>query len=92
MKDVAVVVTKSCPSLCDPMNCRQPGSSARGISQVRILGSELPFPSPGDLPDPWVEPASPALAGGFFTTKLPGKPPASRFRNLFVKILNYAFL
>ena len=23
--------------------------------------SELPFPSPGDLPDPWIEPGSPAL-------------------------------
>ena len=33
--------------------------------------SGLPFPSPGDLPDPGIEPASPtssALAGGFFTT------------------------
>ena len=34
----------------------------------------LPFPSPGDLPDPGIEPVSPALAGGFFTTKPPGKP------------------
>ena len=29
--------------------------------------SELPFPSPGDLPDPEIKPASPSLAGGFFT-------------------------
>ena len=36
--------------------------------------SGLPFPSPGDCPDPGVKPASPALAGGFFTTP-PGKPP-----------------
>ena len=28
----------------------------------------LPFPSPGDLPDPGIEPESLALAGGFFTT------------------------
>ena len=31
----------------------------------------MPFPSPGDLPDPGMEPeslVSPALAGGFFTT------------------------
>ena len=38
---------------------------------------ELPFPTPGDLPDPWIElktPASPALAGGFFTTVPPRKP------------------
>ena len=39
--------------------------------------SGLPFPSPGDLPDPGIEPMSPALAGGFFTTEPPRKPIAS---------------
>ena len=37
----------------------------------------LPFPPPGDLPDPGIKPASlvsPALAGRFFTTAAPGKP------------------
>ena len=34
----------------------------------------LLFSSPGDLPDPGIEHASPALAGGFFITKLPRKP------------------
>ena len=29
--------------------------------------SGLPFPSPGDLANPWIEPGSPTLAGGFFT-------------------------
>ena len=37
--------------------------------------SELPFPTPGDLPDPEIEPASPALAGGFFTTEPPSIYP-----------------
>ena len=36
--------------------------------------SGLSFPSPGDLPNPGIKPMSPALAGGFFTTELPGKP------------------
>ena len=39
--------------------------------------SGLSFPSPGDLPDPGIQPASPtssALAGGFFTAEPPGKP------------------
>ena len=39
--------------------------------------SGLPFPSPGDLPDPGMERislASPALAGGFYTAEAPGKP------------------
>ena len=49
------------------------GSSANGISQARIL-EYVPFPSPGDLPDPGMESVSPALAGGFFTTEPPGKP------------------
>ena len=38
--------------------------------------SGLPFPSPGDLPDPGIGPASlasPSLAGRFFTTKPPGE-------------------
>ena len=37
--------------------------------------SGLPFPSPGDLPYPRIKSASPALAGGFFTTAPPGKLP-----------------
>ena len=36
--------------------------------------SGLPFPTSEDLPDPGIEPASPALADGFFTTLPPGKP------------------
>ena len=39
--------------------------------------SRLPFPTPGDLPNPGIEPTSlvsPALAGGFFTTESPGSP------------------
>ena len=43
----------------------------------------LPFPPPGDLPDPGMEPASPALAGRFFTTEPPGKPPKSSNLELF---------
>ena len=43
--------------------------------------SELPFPPPGYLPDPRIKPMSPAsppLAGGFFTTEPPGKPLSTR--------------
>ena len=39
--------------------------------------SGLPFPSPGDLPDSGIQPVSPALAAGFFTTEPPGKSPGS---------------
>ena len=46
------------------------------LTEVRIL-EWLPFPTPGDLPNPGIKPmflASPALAGRFFTTAPPGKP------------------
>jgi len=36
--------------------------------------SGLPFPSPGDLPDPGTGLTSFALSGGFYTTEPPGKP------------------
>ena len=42
------------------------------------VGAGLPFPPPGDRPDPGIElksPASPVLAGRFFTTEPPGEPP-----------------
>ena len=42
--------------------------------------SGFPFPPPGTLPDPGIEPLSPgshALAGGFFTSEPPGKPSPS---------------
>ena len=62
---------------CDRMDDSPPGSSVHGIFQARILESGLLFPFPGDLPNPGIEPsspASPALAGKFFTTEPPGKP------------------
>ena len=37
--------------------------------------SGLPFPSSGDLPDPEIQPVSPALVSGLFTTKPLGKSP-----------------
>ena len=36
--------------------------------------SGVPFPSPGDLPDPVIKPGSPALEADALTSELPGKP------------------
>ena len=46
--------------------------------------SRLPFPSPGDLCNPGIEPELPAVASGFFPAKPPGKPPIRphRFNNV----------
>ena len=62
-----------CPTLYDLMDCSPPGSSVRGIPRQEYW-SGLPFPSPGDLPDPGLKPVSPGLAGKFFTAESPGNP------------------
>ena len=61
------------PTLCDPMDYNLPGSSLYGISRQEYWRG-LPFPSPGDLPNPGIKSAFPTVAGGFFTTKPLGKP------------------
>ena len=63
---------QSCPALCDPMDCRPPGSSVHGILQARTL-EWIATCSSGDIPDPGTELVSlmaPALAG-----TLPLVPP-----------------
>ena len=77
-------VTKSCLTLCDPMDSSPPGFSVHGVSKQEYW-SELLFPSLWDLLGPGIEPESPALAGRFFTTEPPGKP-------LFRFFLCYCFL
>ena len=52
------------------MDCSSAGSSNHGFPRQEYW-SGLPFPSLGDLPDSGIKPASPALAGGFFTTEPP---------------------
>ena len=46
------------------MDYSPPSSSVQGISLARIV-DRLPFPSPGDLPNPGIEPMSPALQVDF---------------------------
>ena len=58
------------------MDCSPRGSSVHGILQARNW-TGLSFPSPGDLPDPGIEPRSPALQADTLTSEPPGKT----FRN-----------
>ena len=67
------LVTKSCPTLYNPMDYSLPDSSVHRISQTRYW-SGSPFPSPGDLPHPGIEPTSPALAGSSLPLSHQGGP------------------
>ena len=63
-----VKVAQSCLTLCDPMVC---SLSYQGPLSMEFSRKEywsgLPFPSPGDHPDPGIKHGSSALAGGVFT-------------------------
>ena len=59
------LVTKSCPTLVTPWIVALQAPLSMGFPRQEY-SSELLFPSPGDLPDPWIEPMFPALAGEFF--------------------------
>ena len=55
------------------MECSSRGSSVHGILRQGYW-SGLPFTSPGDHPDPGIEPGSPVLQADSLTTEPPGKP------------------
>ena len=56
------------------MDCIPLGSSVHGISQMRILGVDCLFLSPGDLPDSGIKPLSPALQTDSLMLSLQGSP------------------
>jgi len=70
---VKVLVAQLCLSLCDLIDYNPPKSSVYGISRQEYW-SGLPFPSPGNLPDPGIDLRSPTLRADFLPSELPGKP------------------
>ena len=63
------LVTKSCPTLAAPWTVAPQAPLSMGFSRKEYW-SGLPFPSPEDLPDPGIEPRSPALQADYLPTEL----------------------
>ena len=59
--------------LCNPMDYAYQAPPSMEFSRQEHW-SGLPFPSPEDLPDPGIEPGSPALQADTLTSEPPGKP------------------
>ena len=79
-----------CLPLCNRMDCSLPCSSIHGIFQAIGVGcswSGLPFPSPGDPPEPGIEPRSPV----FQAVSLPSEPPGSgRVKYLIIETAKFS--
>ena len=71
-ESVKVKFTQLCPTLSDPVDY-----VVHGILQARIL-EWLAFPSPGDLPNPGIEPRSPALQAYSLSAEPKGRPKCSQ--------------
>ena len=72
MKKLKVLVTQSCPTLRPPRTVAYQAPLSMDFSRQEYW-SGLPFPSPGDLPDPGIETGSPALQADALPSEPPGK-------------------
>ena len=68
-----MLVAKLCLTLCDPMDCSCQAPLSMEFSRQEHW-SGLPFPSPGDLPNPGIKPGSPASQADSLPSEPPGKP------------------
>ena len=96
-KEPKVKVTQSCPTLCypwtfcnlwtfcDPWTVAHQAPLSMGFSRQEYW-SGLPFPSPGDLPNPGIKPRSPTLQADALTSAPLGKPLNIRIQVLTSKI------
>ena len=88
---VLCLVTQSCPTLCDPMDCSPPGSFIHGHSPGKntgvgvVISSSRGSSKPGDLPDPGIKPRSPALQADTLPSEPPGKP---KYRCMYIYLYN----
>ena len=78
----ALSVTQVCLTLCDLLDWGLPGSSVHGILRQEYW-SGLPFPSPGDLPDPGIEPGSTPGSPALQADSLPSEPPGCCSMDLY---------
>ena len=80
------LVVQPCLTLCDPVVCSPPGSSVHGILQARVW-SGVPFPSPGDLPNPGIEPGLLHCGQILYHLSHQGNP----FLKSLLRLLQYCF-
>ena len=67
------LVAQSCPTLATPLTVAYQAPPSMGFPRQEYW-SELPFPSPGNFPNPGIKPGSPALQMDSLPTELQGSP------------------
>ena len=88
---VLCLVTQSCPTLCDPMDCSPLRLLCPWGFSSQEYWSGLPCSPSGDLPNPGIELRSPTLHAEFLPPEPPGKPSMVK-RGYGIKIFTWASL
>ena len=83
---VCAVLSRSakCPTLCNPLDCSPPGSSVHGDSPGKITGVGCHALLQGNLPNPGIEPRSPALQADSLPSEPPRKPKNTGVGSLYL--------
>ena len=81
-----MLVAQSCLTLCNPMDCSCKASVPMELS-MQESWSRLPFPPPGDLSDPGIEPRSPALQADSLPSEPLGNPQITQ--NVYINTKIY---
>ena len=86
-----MLVAQSCPTLCDPMDCSPPRLLCPWDSAGKNM-SGLPFSSPEDLPNPGIEPKSPALQVDPLPSESVGKPwTKNRCIYIYIRVYTHIY-
>ena len=83
------LVTQSCPTLYDPVDCSPSGSSVHGDSPGKEYWSVLPCLPPEDLCNPGIKPRSPTFQVDSFLSEPSGKPIIDIHHYLYTKDLTF---
>ena len=84
-------VAQSCRLFATPWTVAHQAPPSMGFSRQEYWNG-LPFPSPGNLPDPGIEPRSPVLQADALTSEPPGRSKFNRIRNPLRETLCYILL
>ena len=82
------LLAQSCLILSDPMDCSHQAPLSMGFFRHEYW-SGLPFPLPGDLPDPGIKPMSPALQADSLSTESPGMPKLHEYHYQIKVMVNF---